>query len=231
MSAQTYRSVSMLGEEEENNEQENNNTEKKTILPSSDNKTETEKEKTETEKEKTETEKEKTEKEETETEEKDNDDGKDIIKEKDIVIEILDILVTNKNISSIQLTKKQIDVLNIIIANSPSLIKDINTSIISIIKDGRIDALDIPQLIILIKEFYTFCHKESTIKINIKELVEVISPLIKYIIHIILNKNHNDTPELLSCCDRLVDVCMEIIQLQSSLKNVGCELRNIFSCL
>ena len=151
--------------------------------------------------------------------------------EKDIVIELLDILVTNKNVSSIQLTKKQIDVLNIIIANSPSLIKDINTGIISIIKDGRIDALDIPQLIILIKEFYTFCHQESTIKISVKELVGIISPLIKYIIHIILNKNNTDTPELLSCCDRMVDVCMEIIELQSSLKTVGCELGKFFSCL
>ena len=149
----------------------------------------------------------------------------------DIVIQLLDILATNKNVSSIQLTKKQIDVLNIIIANSPSLIKDINSDIISIIKDGRIDALDIPQLIILIKKFYTFCHQESTIKISVKELVTIISPLIKYIIHIILNKNKTDTPELLSCCDNLVDACMEIIELQSSLKTVGCEIANFFSCL
>ena len=159
------------------------------------------------------------------------EEKEEVAKIQDIVVDILDLISKDHEISSIKLSKSQIDIINTIISNSPSLIKDINNGIISIVKDGHIDALDIPQLIILIKDFYTFCHQEPKIKISIKELVTIIAPIIKYIIHIILNKNKTDTPELLSCCDKLVDACMEIIELQSSLKTVGCEIANFFSCM
>jgi hypothetical protein len=153
------------------------------------------------------------------------------VKETDIIMEIINIIVKNESISSIQLSKEQIDIITTIATKSPTLIKDINNGIVSIIKDGRIDSSDIPHLINLVKDFYTICHKEPEIKISIKELVTVIAPVMKYIIHIILNKNKSDTPELLSCCDKLIDVCMEIIELQSSLKTVGCIMSNFFNCV
>ena len=145
-----------------------------------------------------------------------------------IVQDIIFDLVKSENVSSIQLSKKEIDIINTIISKNPLLLHNINKAIIAIIKDGRIDAIDVPEIIILIKDFYTFCHQEPNIKINIKDLVQIISPIIKYIVHIILHKNKTDTPELLSCCDKLIDACMEVIELQASLKTIGCAFANWF---
>jgi hemerythrin-like domain-containing protein len=154
--------------------------------------------------------------------------NQELNQENNIIIDILESIIKNENISSIQLSKKEIDIINIIISNNSSLLQDINNKILVIIKDGRIDASDVPVILQFIHEFYIFCHQENKIKIHRKQLVETIGHIIKYIIHIILHKNKLDTPELLTCCDNLIDISMEIIELQSSLKSKGCSL---FNCL
>jgi hypothetical protein len=126
---------------------------------------------------------------------------------------------TNKNISTIQLNEKEISIIQFLAKNSPDFLNGVKTCLLEIIKDGKIDSNDIPQFFILIKNIYTLFHKQPQIKIN--DIASTVGSILKYIIHIILNNNITN-PELINCCDSLVNICIEMIELQSSLTTKTC---------
>lgn len=132
------------------------------------------------------------------------------------------LLDTNsKNIAStmVQLSDSDLSILKELISISPSSFNDINDCILLIIKDGKIDVKDIPPLIKIIKEIYILSHQELTIKIKVKDLITSIGSIIKYVLQIVLYKNNISSPELIVSCDNLIDMAVEMIQLQSSLKS------------
>ena len=77
---------------------------------------------------------------------------KDPIKEYSIIIVLLDSL--DKNLGNIVLSESEIKVLKEFISISPTYLNDINKCILEIIKDGKIDVLDIPSLIKILKDIY-----------------------------------------------------------------------------
>lgn len=123
---------------------------------------------------------------------------------------------------SVVLTEKEMMIVKIIVQQSPSMIDDINQCVLDIVKDGKIDSNDIPSFIKLIKSVYVFCHEAHNIKININEIAKMIGPIVKYIVHIVLSKNGKSTPELVKCCDNLIDISVEMIQLQSTTRTKMC---------
>ena len=125
----------------------------------------------------------------------------------------------NKNISNIQLNEKEISIIKFLSTNAPDYLNGVKTCLLEIIKDGKIDSKDIPQFIMLIKNIYTLFHTHKEININIAPTV---GSILKYIIHIILNKCNITNPELINCCDSLVNICIEMIELQSSLTTKTC---------
>ena len=126
----------------------------------------------------------------------------------------------NKVTSSIQLSEKEISIIRLLVSNTPDTLLNIKTCILEIIKDGKIDASDIPQFITIIKDVYTLFHKNT--QINVENISSTIGPVIKYIVHIILAIYSLNNPLLVNCCDNLVNSCMEMIDLQSSFITKRC---------
>jgi hypothetical protein len=114
-------------------------------------------------------------------------------------------------------------IVKIIVQEGPSMIQDINQCVLDIVSDGKIDSNDIPSFIKLIKSLYVFCHESHNIKININEIANMIGPIVKYIVHIVLRKNDKSNPALVKCCDSLIDISVDMIQLQSNMKTKYCK--------
>ena len=150
----------------------------------------------------------------------------------DSIDELTLIIIKNEGISSITLSKKELDIINYIIANNPSFLKNTNDEILQIIKDRKIDTRDIPQIIKLIKNLFAICNEEynnNNNNNNTKDLSHTISLLIKYIFHNILNNNGLDSPELITSFDNLVDICIELLEFIPSLKKQNF-FTNLFKC-
>lgn len=139
--------------------------------------------------------------------------------EKSLFAEILD-LETNKNLIKKPLTEKEKSILKELISFCPDSLNDINKCILEIIKDGKIDALDIPSFIYIVKTIYVICHQKITIKVS--NLIDSIGSILKYIIQVILNRNNLLTPDLIKSIDGLIDMSVDMIKLNSLLKTKTC---------
>ena len=143
----------------------------------------------------------------------------------DPMVKLAEILLANElnkeNIpNSISLTKEQLSIIKELVANSPNSLKDINEAFLSILSDGKINVIDIPQFIRIIKDVYVVCHESNQITLEPLALAISIGPIVKYIIRaIILRSNIEDSALVISYCDNIIDISVEMIQLQSSLKN------------
>jgi len=145
------------------------------------------------------------------------------------LVHLMKNILQNEGISSITLTKKELDIINVMIANNPLFFKNINDDVLHIIKDKKIEAYDIPTLIKIIKDFYVCFSEEFNVKIDKKDVSLVASSLLKYIIHVILTVNKIDSPELITCCDNLVDISIEMLELQVEFKKNNI-FTNFFNC-
>jgi hypothetical protein len=144
-------------------------------------------------------------------------------------VNLIDIIVKNEGISSITLSNNELNLIYEIMSVNPLYFKNINDELLEIIKDKKIDVYDTPRLIQLIKQFYIFCKEDPIIKNNVKLSYSEIFVLIKYSIHIILHVHKVDSPEIITCCDNLVDICMELIEIKSPLKKTLCIFNKLFN--
>ena len=139
-----------------------------------------------------------------------------------VLLKSLLVLIENSTIGqslgtvTISLKPDEINILKQIISLSPDSLSNINNGILEIIKDGRIDVMDIPPFIKIIKEIYILSHKEITIQVPC--LVTAIGTILKYLLQVILTENKLSSPELIQSCDGLIDMVVDIIKLKSSLK-------------
>jgi hypothetical protein len=129
-------------------------------------------------------------------------------------------LLLNTNLTCISLTDNEINILKQLISISPGSITTIHDCSLEIIKDGKIDARDIPPLLKIVKDIYILCHQEITVKVT--NFIRSIGTILKYILQIVLIKNNLSTPELLESINSLIDIVVEMIQLQSSFKTKTC---------
>lgn len=144
------------------------------------------------------------------------------INETSILIQNLLQFEMNKAITGVKLGEKEQQIIQFILINSPESLINIKTCILEIIKDGKIDAADIPQFIQLIKYVYILCYQDNKIQLNISDIASTVGSIVKYVIHIVLDKYNIKNPELVICCDSLVNICVEMIDLQSSLITKTC---------
>ena len=127
---------------------------------------------------------------------------------------------TNKQTSSIQLSEKEVTIIQFLVANTPDSLLDIKDCILDIVKDDKIDASDIPQFLKIIKDIYTLFHTNN--QINAENISSTVGSIIKYITHIILAMYGLNNQLLVNCCDTLVNSSVEMIDLQSSLITKTC---------
>ena len=158
----------------------------------------------------------------------------DKVIEKMIIESLVDILskkISDSN-ANISLSKESSDVIKKIIELSPSFLNDIEKSIVEIIKDDKIDANDIPNLILIIQKLYELIYKNKDIKIDSQKQGEICADVLKFIVHtLVLERKINIDQEkqavFFELIDKLIDSCISLISFQKTIKIKGC-LKSIF---
>lgn len=146
---------------------------------------------------------------------------------------IIDLVKNNleqdktKNEIGIQISPDIKCVIYNIISLTPDTLTDIEKVILEIVKDGRIDSKDIPNLIVVLQKIYKSIYSLKNVKFNAKKRAEITSTSLKYIIHIlVLNKKikieEHKVSEFLALTDALIDSCISLLNFSNSLKTKGC---------
>ena len=128
---------------------------------------------------------------------------------------------------SITLTPEVTNVINNIISLTPNTLTDIEKATIQIIKDGKIDSKDIPNLIIVIQRIYQFIYSLKNVKFDAKKRADITATSLKYILHLLVLKrkikiDEEKQEEFFTQTDALIDSCIGLLCFPKSLKTKGC---------
>ena len=125
----------------------------------------------------------------------------------------------NLNVS-LSLTPDEINVLKVIMNNSPASLSNIENTINSIISDNTINAADIPKFLTLIKEFHELIVDNSlNTKFSGEQLINISVSLIKFIVPIILKKSDLDNDNIIQAMNTIVDVTAQLLLFIPRVKN------------
>lgn len=144
----------------------------------------------------------------------------------DLVIKYLENENMKKKIF-IALTPEITSVIKNIISLSPDTLTDIEKAMISIIKDGKIDSKDVPNIIVIIQRIYQFIYSLKDVKFDAKKRADITSTLLKYILHILVLErkikiDEDKQTEFVIQMYYLIDSCVGLLSYSKSLKTKGC---------
>lgn len=133
---------------------------------------------------------------------------------------------------SIIINDENIAIINKIISLTPNTFNDIETSVKEIIKDGKINTSDIPQLIILVQRIYQVIYELKNTKFDAIKRAEISSKVLKFIIHVLVEERKikiqkEDEEKFFKETDILIDSCVSLLSFPKSIKTKKC-LKSIF---
>lgn len=142
-----------------------------------------------------------------------------------IKIALLDDQIKNKLL--IKLTPEMINIINKIISLTPNTFTDIEKASTEIIKDGKIDSKDIPQLIIIVQRIYQVIYNLKDMKLDSKKCSEITSTILKFIVHLLVSErkikiDQDKQAEFLKDFDVLIDSCVGLLIFPKTIKVKGC---------
>ena len=96
-----------------------------------------------------------------------------------------------------------------------------------IIKDGKINSNDIPQLIILVQRIYQVLYNIKNYKLDSIKISDITSKILKFIIHILVEKKKikiekQNEEEFFRQTNLLIDSCISLLSFPKSIKVKGC---------
>lgn len=151
----------------------------------------------------------------------------------DIVKKSLENEEIKKKIS-ITLAPEVTSVINNIISLTPNKLTDIEKATTEIMKDGKIDSKDIPNLIVVVQRIYQFIYSLKNTKFDAKKRAEITGELLKYLIHILvlerkikIDEDPEKVLEFYKQVNSLIDSCISLLSYSKTLKTKGC-LKKIF---
>lgn len=129
--------------------------------------------------------------------------------------------------SQINLDDQLINIIKTILSAAPDMFNNIEKSTNEIIKDGKIDSKDIPQLIIIVQQIYQIIYSLKNTKFDAKKRSEITGSVLKYFIHLLVLlekiKIENDKKDqFLKDCDTLIDACIGLLSFPKAIKTKGC---------
>jgi len=132
----------------------------------------------------------------------------------------------------ITLTPEIASVINNIISISPDTLTDIEKAMISIIKDGKIDTKDVPNLIVVIQRIYQIIYSVKDVKFDAKKRADITSTSLKYILHILVLErkikiDEDKQGDFFIQTYYLIDSCVGLLSFPKSLKTKSC-LKKLF---
>jgi hypothetical protein len=144
----------------------------------------------------------------------------------DLVIKYLENENMKKKIF-IALTPEITSVIKNIISLSPDTLTDIEKAMIEIIKDGKIDSKDVPNIIVIIQRIYQFIYSLKNVKFDAKKRADITSTSLKYILHILVLErkikiDEDQQGEFFIQTYYLIDSCVGLLSYSKSLKTKGC---------
>jgi hypothetical protein len=144
----------------------------------------------------------------------------------DLVIKYLENENMKKKIF-IALTPEITSVIKNIISLSPDTLTDIEKAMISIIKDGKIDSKDVPNIIVIIQRIYQFIYSLKDVKFDAKKRADITSTSLKYILHILVLErkikiDEDKQGEFFIQTYYLIDSCVGLLSFPKSLKTKSC---------
>lgn len=128
---------------------------------------------------------------------------------------------------SIEINPEVISVINNIISLTPNALTDIEKVTIEIIKDGKIDSKDVPNLIVIIKKIYQTIYSLKTVKLDTKKRADITATILKYVLHLLvlerkIKVDEDKQVEFLRQTDLLIDSCISLLSYSKLIKTKGC---------
>ena len=107
------------------------------------------------------------------------------------------------------------------------LLNDIEKAMFEIMKDGKIDSNDIPYLITIIQKLYEFMFSLKIEKLSTEKRSAICAEIIKFIVHVLIKERRikvdpSKQDAFLSQFNALMDSCVSLLSLQSTLLSSGC---------
>jgi hypothetical protein len=128
---------------------------------------------------------------------------------------------------SISLTSEHISIINNIISLSPNTLTDIEKSAVEIIKDGKIDSKDVPNLVVIIQTIYQFIYSLKIEKFDTQKRAYITATTLKYILHLLVLERkikieEDKQGDFFTQTDLLIDSCTGLLSYSKTLQTKGC---------
>jgi hypothetical protein len=151
------------------------------------------------------------------------------------IVDLVKISIEDEKLNNkikIELTPEVKNILVKMISITPNTLVDLEKATIEIIKDGKIDSKDIPNLVIVIQQIYQFIYSLKNGKLDANKIADVTSNSLKYFIHllVLLDKikiKEENIDSYLTQIYTLIDSCIGLLTYSKSIKTKGC-LKKIF---
>ena len=147
---------------------------------------------------------------------------------------IVETLVSyhSKTKLNIQLDDKTQTIITKILQFSPGFLSEIESVLIEIIKDNKIDSHDIPNLIVLVQKLYELIYKAKNIHLDGEKTAEVCGTLLKFMVYKLVEERKIKIDEanqdaLFALTDKLIDSCIGLLKIPYLINGTGC-LKKIF---
>ena len=154
---------------------------------------------------------------------------------KQTFVELITKLLLNeelKNKYALILSEDNINIITKIISQTPDIFNNFEKSIEEVIKDGKINSSDVPQLISLVQQIYKGLYNLKNIKIKSDIRGDITSSVLKFLIlvmikerKIIIDKNNEE--EFYKLTYLLIDSCVSLLSFSKIIKTKGC-VKSIF---
>jgi len=104
---------------------------------------------------------------------------------------------------------------------------EIETSLKEIIKDGKIDANDVPQIMLLLTSVYNSVKKFKLSSITTKNCGDALKVLVDIAVKEELIVVKGDVAVLLSCLSNIIDSSIQLMQMKDAMP----EIHGLFKCI
>jgi hypothetical protein len=136
------------------------------------------------------------------------------------LIQLLDNIINNKqdkDNDEIILSPNLQKYILLIIKENPKIFMDVEVSMENIIKDGKIDIKDIPDLLVIISKLYEILHH---FKDNFKNenMYEFVKTLLNIVFMVYMDEHDVENKTLFQNMQTLVSSAIDLIKLQQTLK-------------
>ena len=132
-----------------------------------------------------------------------------------------------KTKTNIQLDDKTKSIITKILQFSPGFLSEIESVLIEIVKDNKIDSNDVPNLILLVQKLYELIYKAKNIRLDGEKTAELCGTLLKFMVHKLVEERKIKIDEanqdaFLALADKLIDSCISLLSFPKLVKGAGC---------